>query len=73
MGNVSAHNFGLVTLFTSVAAQLRQLQQCGLAVEAIFEPDGHRIAHDGSETTRAAWCHFVARKPESPADEITLQ
>jgi len=73
MGNVSAHNFGLVTLFTSVAAQLRQLQQCDLAVEAIFEPDGHRIAPDGSEPTRAAWCHFVARKPERTVDNITVQ
>lgn len=73
MGTMSAYNFGLVTLFTSVAAQIRQLQQCGLAVEAIIEPDGHRIAPDGSETTRAAWCHFVARKGERAEGDITLQ
>ena len=29
IGNVSAHNFGLITLFTSVGEQLRQAQECG--------------------------------------------
>ena len=62
VGNISAHNFGLLTLFISVREQIRQLQFHGFQVEAIFEPDGTRIASDGSETTRAPWCHFVARK-----------
>jgi SAM-dependent methyltransferase len=73
MGNVSAHNFGLVTLFTSVDAQLRQLRQYGFVTEAIIEPDGRRIAPDGSEKTSAAWCHFVARKGEHAGDELTWQ
>jgi len=73
IGNVSAHNFGLVTLFTSLEAQLRQLHDCGFAVEAIFEPDGRRIAADGSEPSSAPWCHFVARKDVRGNDEVTLQ
>jgi SAM-dependent methyltransferase len=73
IGNVSAHNFGLVTLFTSVGAQLRQLRDCGFAVESIIEPDGRRIAADGSEPTSAPWCHFVARKVMAGADDITAR
>jgi SAM-dependent methyltransferase len=73
MGNVSAHNFGLVTLFTSVCAQLRQLRQFGYEVEAIIEPNGQHVAPDGSEKTSAAWCPFVARKTGRAADDVTLQ
>jgi SAM-dependent methyltransferase len=73
IGNVSAHNFGLVTLFTSVGAQLRQLRASGFVVEAIIEQDGRRIAADGSEPTKAPWCHFVARKPVGAADGISAQ
>jgi SAM-dependent methyltransferase len=62
IGNISAHNFGLITLFISVGAQLRQLQEHGFVVEAIVAPDGRHIAPDGSEPTNAPWCHFVARK-----------
>lgn len=65
IGHLSAHNFGLVTLFTTVRAQLRQLRDHGFEVGAIFDPDGNSIAPDGSEPTRAPWCHFVARKPIS--------
>jgi SAM-dependent methyltransferase len=70
IGNVSAHNFGLVTLFTSVGAQLRQLREHGFDVEAIIEPDGRDIAPDGTEQTKAPWCHFVARKQARPADAV---
>lgn len=59
---ISAHNFALVTVFTSIAAQLCQLRRCGFTVEAILEPDSHAIAPDGSEPTNAPWCYFVARK-----------
>ena len=71
IGNVSAHNFGLVTLFTSVRTQVRQLHECGFAVDVIIEPDGRHIAPDGSERTNAAWCHFVARKVAGPPDDVT--
>ena len=62
IGQISAHNFGLITLFTTLPAQLRQLGDAGFRVDAIFEPDGRRIAVDGSEPTQAPWCHFVAQK-----------
>lgn len=62
IGPISAHNFGLITMFTSLPAQLRQLDDAGFRAEAIFEPDGHRVAADGSEASDAPWCHFVAQK-----------
>jgi SAM-dependent methyltransferase len=73
IGNVSAHNFGLVTLFTSLEAQLRQLHEFGFAVDAIYEPDGRRIAADGSQPSSAPWWHFVARKEAHASGEATLQ
>jgi SAM-dependent methyltransferase len=62
IGAISAHNFGLVALFTSLEGELRRLCACGFVVEAIFEPTGVRLAADGSARTDAPWCHFVARK-----------
>ncbi len=62
IGNISAHAFGLVTLFTSLKAQLQQLADAHFQVEAVYEPDGRRIASDGSEATDAPWYHLVARK-----------
>ncbi len=62
VGNLSAHNFGLVALFTSIAAQCRQLGECGFKVEAIFEPDGRQLNADGSQASEAPWCNFVVSK-----------
>lgn len=62
ISTISAHNFGLITLFMSVAAQVGQLRDCGFTTEAIFAPDGRQIACDGSVASNAPWCHFVARK-----------
>lgn len=69
ISTLSAHNFGLITLFTSISAQLQQLCETGLGVEAIFDPGGNRIAADGSEPTDASWCHFVVRKPRVAISE----
>jgi ubiquinone/menaquinone biosynthesis C-methylase UbiE len=65
IGTISAHSFGLLTLFTSLKAQLQQLADSGFHVEAVFEPEGRRLAADGSEASNAPWYHFVARKPIS--------
>lgn len=64
---ISAHNFGLITLFVSVSAQIAQLRDCGFQTEVIFEPNGRRVASDGSEVTDAPWCYYVARKDVSAA------
>ena len=68
MGAISAHNFGLVTVFTSPAMQVRQLREASFAVEAIFAPDGQQLMVDGGADGAAQWYHFVARKiPASPS------
>jgi ubiquinone/menaquinone biosynthesis C-methylase UbiE len=71
VGTLSAHNFGLLVLFTSLAAQCRQLRGCGFQVGAIFEPDGLSIAPDASEPSRAPWCYFVATKVADDASPVT--
>jgi SAM-dependent methyltransferase len=63
IGNITAHNFGLITLFLSLKAQLQELANVGFRVEAVFEPEGRRLAADGSEESDAPWHHFVAHKP----------
>ena len=60
--NLSAHDFGLVTLFTSVRMQIQQLTDTGFRVASIFDPLGHPVSLDGTEATTAPWYHFVARK-----------
>jgi len=64
IGNVSAHNFGLITLFTSVGEQLRQARECGFEVDAIIDPAGQRVA-TGGEPSSAAWHYFIVQKPMS--------
>jgi SAM-dependent methyltransferase len=63
IGPISAHNFGLLAVFTSLGEQLHQLKECGFQVVAVFEPSGRQVAPDGSEATDAPWCHFIARRP----------
>lgn len=67
IGNVSAHNFGLITLFTSVGEQLRQAQECGFEVDAVIDPAGRRIAI-GGEPSDAAWHYFIVQKPASASE-----
>lgn len=63
VGNISAHCFGLITMFLSLEAQLQELANAGFRVEAVFEPKGRRPPADGSEASDAPWYHFVACKP----------
>ena len=63
VGHISAHNFGLVALFTSVNEQVRQLHETGFTIDAILDAQGVSLATDGRQTTDAAWCYYVARKP----------
>jgi SAM-dependent methyltransferase len=67
IGNVSAHNFGLITLFTSVGEQLRQARECGFEVDAVIDPSGRRIALAGKPSD-AAWHYFIVQKPTSAGE-----
>mgnify|MGYP001556883458 CR=1 FL=1 len=68
IGNLSAQNFALVALFTTLTTQCRELRKAGFSVEAIFTPDGQRVSADDPIETGAPWHHYVARKP--PAGTI---
>ncbi|WP_133645546.1 class I SAM-dependent methyltransferase [Paraburkholderia flava] len=61
----SAHYFGILIVYTTIAEQRRQLVSLGFVPEAIFNcDDGGRI-DDSVQTNDAWWLHFVARKPLS--------
>lgn len=62
VGQISAHNFGLVTLFVAVPQQVQQLQLAGFDVEAIFAPDGTLAQVERALDYAAPWYYYVARK-----------
>ncbi len=65
VGSLAAHDFSLVTMFTSPVATQRQLQEAGFSVQAMFDPDGGPMAPETWPDSRAPWYHVVARKPET--------
>src|SRR5579871_1913400 len=60
IGTLSAHNFGLVTMFTSVSEQVRELSDCGLIVQAVIDPDGADVPQERCDASVAPWHYFVA-------------
>jgi SAM-dependent methyltransferase len=63
IGPISAHNFALVTVFTSLPAQVRQLREAGFSVRAIYDRAANQVPVDG-EGGGDAWYHYVAEKPD---------
>jgi SAM-dependent methyltransferase len=62
VSTLSAHNFGVLAIFISVPEQVRQLEEAGFSVEAVYEcVHGARVAPDRRET-EAGCLHYVARK-----------
>lgn len=78
VGLLSVHNFGVVVQFTSIPAQLRELENVGFVVEAIFDDALGRAVDRNSADTTASWYYYVARKPEvgaanPPSDQAKPQ
>ena len=69
IANVSAHNFGLITLFTSVTEQVRQVQECGFEMDAVIDPVGRRVAMGGEPPSDAAWHYFIVQKPVAAGEK----
>jgi len=61
--NCGAHGFGLVVVYTSLQEQLRQLNEAGFDVEAVFDDKRGRPVEEGEDTSAAWWFHYVGRKP----------
>ncbi len=62
IANASAHNFGLILLYTSFTDQVAQLDRCGFRVEAAFDSGrGERVYGD---LPGVWWFHYLARKPQ---------
>jgi ubiquinone/menaquinone biosynthesis C-methylase UbiE len=65
IGSLSAHNFALLTVFASLAEDLRQLQETGFAVAAVFDPEGRSMPLESASSGRARCFHIVVQKPRS--------
>ncbi|MEY3487663.1 MAG: hypothetical protein RL075_1668 [Pseudomonadota bacterium] len=64
--NCSAHDFGIVVMYTSLAEQVRQLQDAGFTVEQVLSSETGQAVHDEDSARSACWLHYVARKKETP-------
>jgi SAM-dependent methyltransferase len=62
VGSLAAHDFSLVTMFTTPAATQRQLQEAGFTVAAMYDPQGEAIAPERWQDSTAPWYHVVAHK-----------
>ena len=60
--NCSAHDFGIVVMYTSLAEQVRQLQDAGFTVEQVLSSETGQVVHDEDSARSACWLHYVARK-----------
>ena len=61
--NAAAHNHGLLIHYVTLEQQCQQLEQLGfLPAPDIYENVAGRRVESGSDTSRAWWLHFVARK-----------
>jgi len=62
--NDVAHDYGIVVYYTSLAAQLRKLEEAGFEPGAVaFENATGKQVTDRDDTSNVWWFHFVARKP----------
>jgi SAM-dependent methyltransferase len=60
--NCSAHDFGIVVMYTSLTEQVRQLQDAGFVVEQVLSSETGQAVHDEDSARSACWLHYVARK-----------
>jgi SAM-dependent methyltransferase len=55
------HNYGLLLMFASVPTQVRQLEEAGFDVEAVYGERGTVLNGSRPDPT-SRWCYFLARK-----------
>jgi SAM-dependent methyltransferase len=64
IGPLSAHNFGLLAVFASLAEDLRELDTAGFTAAAVFDPEGRVLSPSAVADSTAAWFYIVAQKPD---------
>jgi SAM-dependent methyltransferase len=69
LGPISGHDFGMVTVFTSLATQTRQLEEAGFAVEAVLDAEAGQQVAAGPDGRGASWFYYIARKPAEASCE----
>jgi len=62
IANAAAHDFGVVIVYTTLAAQKRQLQEAGFRCEAVYDSTRGQVVADDADTRDIWWFHHVARK-----------
>jgi SAM-dependent methyltransferase len=62
IGSLAAHDFSLVTMFTSPLATQHQLEAAGFEVVAMFDPNGSALPPQDRRDSCAPWYHVVARR-----------
>lgn len=68
---IAGHDFRMVTVFTSLATQTRQLEEAGFTVEAVLDDDTGRQLTADADPRRAPWFYYVARKPAAPVATVS--
>jgi SAM-dependent methyltransferase len=64
----AAHTFGIVIVYTELAAQTRVLAELGLHTDVVFgNVDGEPL-REGQHLDDVAWFHIIARKAAAPSD-----
>jgi len=58
----AAHKFGIVILYTEMAAQKRALANLGLQTEVVFGNLDARELSEDDDVSQVYWFHFIARK-----------
>jgi len=55
VGNLAAHDFSLVAMFTSPLVTQSQLEEAGFTVIVTYDPEGNPILRDARRQSRAPW------------------
>ncbi|PLP97068.1 class I SAM-dependent methyltransferase [Cupriavidus pauculus] len=58
----AAHKFGIVIVYSDMAAQRQTLAQAGLQTEAVFGNLDAHVLDEQEDVSQVYWFHFVARK-----------
>ena len=62
MRSLSSHHFGLITHYTTLERELRELAEFGFELVQLRENSSGSLVQPGDDTTNSAYWHVIARK-----------